>query len=67
MMAADKDTIIPVGHAYHMKAKSDSVNANVEILIVNNAGHNWCKAGGDINPSQAVIVQKTVEFFVNYK
>ena len=67
MMEADKDTTIPVGHAYHMKEKSDSVNANVEMLIVKNAGHNWRVAGGERDPSPEVITQKTVDFFLKYK
>ena len=67
MMAADNDTTIPVGHAYHMKSKADSLGANVEILIVKNAGHNWRKAGGEIDPTLAIIAQKTVDFFLKYE
>jgi acetyl esterase/lipase len=67
MMAADNDTTIPVGHAYHMKKKADEINANVDMFIVKNAGHNWRKAGGNIDPTLEVITQKTVDFFLKYK
>lgn len=67
MMAADNDTTIPVGHAHHIKNKADEIGANVEIFIVKNAGHNWRKVGGDIDPILEVITQKTVDFFLKYK
>lgn len=67
MMAADNDTTIPVGHAYHIKKKADEINANIDMFIVKNAGHNWRKAGGNINPTLEVITQKTVDFFLKYK
>jgi acetyl esterase/lipase len=67
MMAADNDTTIPVGHAYHMKKKADEIDANVDMFIVKNAGHNWRKAGGNIDPTLEVITQKTVDFFLKYK
>jgi acetyl esterase/lipase len=67
MMAAEDDTTIPVGHAYHMKNKADSIGAKVELFTVKNAGHNWRKVGAEIDPSIDVIIQKTVDFFMNYK
>lgn len=67
MMAADKDTTIPVGHAYHMKKKADSIGAKVDMLVVKNAGHNWRKAGGEIDPTLEDITKKTVDFFLRYK
>ena len=67
MMAADNDTTIPVAHAYHMKKQADSIGANVDLFIVKNAGHNWRKAGGAIDPSLDVITEKTVDFVLKYK
>ncbi|MDO6792598.1 alpha/beta hydrolase fold domain-containing protein [Tamlana sp. 1_MG-2023] len=67
MMAADKDTTIPVAHTYHMMEKANRINASVEELIVKNAGHNWRKSGGAISPSLEVITKKTVDFFLKYK
>ncbi|WP_018474057.1 alpha/beta hydrolase [Echinicola pacifica] len=67
MMAADKDTTIPVAHAYHMKEKADEIGANVELFVVKNAGHNWRKAGGEIDPPLEVIVEKTIDFILQYK
>ncbi|MDE3742145.1 alpha/beta hydrolase fold domain-containing protein [Maribacter polysaccharolyticus] len=67
MMAADNDTTIPVAHAYHIKEKADHIGANVETFIVKNAGHNWRKAGGDIEPTLEVITQNTVDFILKFK
>ncbi|WP_206208114.1 alpha/beta hydrolase fold domain-containing protein [Wenyingzhuangia fucanilytica] len=67
IMAADNDTTIPVAHAYHIKEKADDIGATVSMFIVKNAGHNWRKAGGDIDPTLGTIVQKTVDFFEAYK
>lgn len=67
MMAANKDTTIPVEHAYHMKKHADSIGANVDMFIVKNAGHNWRKAGGEIDPSLDVITKTTVDFILKYK
>jgi dipeptidyl aminopeptidase/acylaminoacyl peptidase len=67
MMAAENDTTIPVAHAYHMKKKADDIGAPVELFTVKNAGHNWREAGGEIEPSTDVIVQKTIGFFMKYK
>lgn len=67
VMAADNDTTIPVAHAYHIKKKADSIGANVETFIVKNAGHNWRKAGGEIDPTLEIITQKTVDFILKYK
>jgi acetyl esterase/lipase len=67
MMAAEDDTTIPVGHAYLMKNKADSIGAKVELFTVKNAGHNWRKVGAEIDPSIDVIIQKTVDFFMKYK
>lgn len=67
MMAADNDTTIPVGHAYHIKKKADEIGATVDLFIVKNAGHNWRKAGGKIEPTLEVITNKTVDFFLKYK
>ena len=67
MMAADNDTTIPVAHAYHMKEKADRINADVELFVVKNAGHNWRKSGGDIDPTLKVITQETVNFILKHK
>ena len=67
MMAADHDTTIPVAHAYHMKEKADEIGAPVSIFVVKNAGHNWRRAGGHIEPTLEVITQKTVDFILKYR
>jgi acetyl esterase/lipase len=64
MIQGDKDTTIPVKHAYYMKQKADAVKAPVEVMIIKNAGHNWRKVESDIEPSRDEIIERTVQFFV---
>jgi hypothetical protein len=45
-----------------MKERADAVKAPVEILIVQNAGHNWRKEGGALSPSLDEIVAMTAAF-----
>jgi len=66
MIQGDQDTTIPVKHAYYMQKKAEAVNAPVEIMIIQNAGHNWRTVGADIVPSKEVIVDRTVQFFVEH-
>jgi acetyl esterase/lipase len=62
MIQGDKDTTIPVHHAHHMKARADAVKAPVEILIVQNSGHNWKAVGGKLTPALDDIAAKTASF-----
>ncbi|QDT02187.1 Carboxylesterase NlhH [Rubripirellula lacrimiformis] len=64
MIQGDKDTTIPVKHAHHMQQKADATKAPLEVMIIKNAGHNWRKVDADIEPSREVIIQRTVQFFV---
>ncbi len=65
MIQGDKDTTIPVKHAYYMQKRADELKAPVEIMIIRNSGHNWRKVGADIAPSRETIIKRTVEFFVD--
>ena len=65
MIQGDKDTTIPVKHAYYMKQKAESAGAPVEIMIIKNSGHNWRKVDAEIDPSREAIIERTVKFFVN--
>jgi acetyl esterase/lipase len=67
MMQGDKDTTIPVKHAYHMQKKVEELNAPVEFLIVKNAGHNWRSVDAPIEPSREEIIQRTIQFFMDHK
>jgi dipeptidyl aminopeptidase/acylaminoacyl peptidase len=67
MIQGDKDTTIPVKHAYYMQEKAAALGAPVEILIVKNSGHNWRRVGADIGPSRQEIVDRTVQFFVDHR
>lgn len=65
MIQGDKDTTIPVKHAYYMKEKAGAANAPVEIMIIKNSGHNWRKVDADIEPTREAIIDRTVKFFVD--
>ena len=66
IIQGDKDTTIPVKHAYYMKQKADSLKAPVEIMIVKNSGHNWRKVGAAIEPTREVIIDRTVKFLIDH-
>ena len=66
MIQGDKDTTIPVKHAYYMKEKADSAEAPVETLIIENAGHNWRKVDAPIAPTREAIFERTVQFLVDH-
>lgn len=66
MIQGDKDTTIPVKHAYYMKKKADAAKAPVEIMIIKNSGHNWRKVDADIVPTRQAILERTVKFFVEH-
>ena len=66
MIQGDKDTTIPVKHAYRMQKEAEAIGAPVEVLIVKNAGHNWRKVDADINPTRQQIIDRTVAFFVKH-
>ena len=64
MIQGDKDTTIPVKHAYHMQQRAKATGAPVEIMIIKKAGHNWRRVDADIDPSRDEIIDRTVQFFL---
>lgn len=62
MVHGNKDTTIPVHHARHMIERAEAVHAPVEVVIVENAGHNWRSVGGEIKPTRDEIIEKTLAF-----
>ena len=64
MIQGNKDTTIPVKHAYYMAEKAKEVGAPVTTLIVENAGHNWRKVENDIMPTRESIIKTTIDYFV---
>ncbi len=62
LMQGDQDATIPYAHAPHLKAKADEVGAAVEMVIVQNAGHNWRNAGGRRDPDLQEIQRLTASF-----
>lgn len=65
LIQGDKDTTIPVKHAYYIKEKAAERDAPVEVMIVKNSGHNWRRVGAEIEPSREEIIDRTVQFFVD--
>jgi acetyl esterase/lipase len=62
MLQGDKDTVIPVHHAHYMKERAKIVQASVEVLIVENAEHNWRESGGSLQPGHDEIITASAEF-----
>jgi acetyl esterase/lipase len=66
MIQGDKDTTIPVKHAYYIQKRAQEIQAPVQIMIVKNSGHNWRKVDAPIEPPRDEITRATVEFFVGH-
>jgi dipeptidyl aminopeptidase/acylaminoacyl peptidase len=64
LMQGDTDATIPFAHAPHLKTKADQIGADVQMVIVKNAGHNWRKAGGDPDPGVAEIQRITADYAI---
>jgi len=64
MIQGDKDTTIPVKHAYYMQKKAKEMGASLTTLIINNAGHNWRRVEANIEPTREEIIQKTIDYFI---
>ncbi|MFO1002423.1 MAG: alpha/beta hydrolase [Planctomycetaceae bacterium] len=62
LIQGDKDTTIPVKHAYFLQERAKQLDASVEIVIVRNAGHNWRTESGELDPSFNEIVARTAIF-----
>ena len=62
LLQGDADATIPLGHAPHLKAKADRIGADVKMVIIKNAGHNWRSAGGDPEPGVEEIQRLTAEY-----
>ncbi|MDA7920644.1 alpha/beta hydrolase [Verrucomicrobiales bacterium] len=65
MIQGDRDTTIPVKHAYYMEERAKELDAPVTILIIKNAGHNWRKVDADISPTRNELVAASAQFFVD--
>ena len=64
LIQGNSDATIPYAHAPHLKKKADQIGADVEMVIIKNAGHNWRKAGGNIEPGLEEIQRMTAEYAV---
>ena len=67
MIQGDRDTTIPVKHAYYMQEKAKAASAPVETLIIKNAGHNWRAVDAAIEPTVDEIIARTVAFFAKQR
>ncbi|NRD20692.1 carboxylesterase family protein [Winogradskyella eckloniae] len=66
LIQGDKDTTIPVKHAYYMAEKANKIGAPVTTLIVKNAGHNWRKVDNPIDPTREEIINQTVNYLASH-
>lgn len=66
IIQGDKDTTIPVKHAYYMNEKAKKIGADLTTIIVNNAGHNWRRVENDIDPNGEAIEKATIDFLVSH-
>ncbi len=64
LLQGDRDATIPLAHALHLKKKAERIGANVELIIVKNARHNWRKAGGSPEPGLAEIQRITADYAI---
>ena len=64
LMQGDTDATIPYAHAPHLKEKAEQIGADVEMVVVKNAGHNWRKAGGSPQPGVKEIQRITAEYAI---
>ncbi|MBL9201105.1 MAG: sulfatase-like hydrolase/transferase [Opitutaceae bacterium] len=67
LMQGDTDTAVSADHAKHLKVKADQIGAQVELVMVRNAGHNWRAAGADpIEPSTEEITEHMKRFALRH-
>jgi acetyl esterase/lipase len=62
LMQGDTDATIPFAHAPRLKKRADQIGADVTMVTVKHAGHNWRKAGGNPEPGLEEIQRITVEY-----
>jgi acetyl esterase/lipase len=65
MIQGDKDTTIPVKHAYYLEAKAKELNVPLEVMIIKNAGHNFREVGAKISPTRNDIIDRTVGYLTD--
>jgi len=66
LLQGDRDATIPLAHATYLKRKADRIGADVKMVIVKNAGHNWRAAGGTPTPGVEEIQRTTARFAVQH-
>ncbi|MCH7663489.1 MAG: alpha/beta hydrolase [Chloroflexi bacterium] len=62
----EKDEVVRVKHSKVLFRALSDAGANVELVLVENAGHGFSSVTGPINPKKGQIVKMVVDFFVQY-
>jgi dipeptidyl aminopeptidase/acylaminoacyl peptidase len=62
LQQGDSDHAVHLSHATHLDARAKEVGSIVELVIVENAGHNWRQVDGPIDPTKAEIRDLMLEF-----
>ena len=64
LIHGDNDKILPIAQSNYMIKIAKSVGANVNLLVVKNAGHSF--SGNDISPSMDEINKYSADFIMKY-
>ncbi len=62
LMQGDSDHAVHLSHATKLDERAKELGADVELLVVTNAGHNWRQVGNPIEPSKTEIKDMMLEF-----
>ena len=64
LLHGDKDTVLPIINSTYMMEVAKEKNANVELLIIENAGHSF--SGKDISPSMEALNDYAANFITSH-
>ncbi len=64
LLHGDNDIVLPIAQSNYMMKVAKSVGANVNLLVVKNAGHSF--QGNDISPSMDEINKYSADFIMKY-
>ena len=64
-MQGDSDHAVHISHATRLNARALELGADVEPVIVENAGHNWRQVGDPIEPSKEQLRDMMLDFAEN--
>ncbi len=63
IMHGDQDEVVPLSQSQILLEKLVAGGVNATLVVVQNAGHSFSRAGGTISPSRAEITRMVADFF----